>query len=60
MGEAVAEAQMFGTKVVMPIKMVTEITSVPPQYISFPVEQIMKAQPEIGLINDQMDEDGFL
>ena len=59
LGEAVAEAQMFGTTVVMPIKMVTEITSVPPQYISFPVKQIMEAQPEVGLINDQMDEDGF-
>ena len=58
LGEAVAEAQMFGTKVVMPIKMVTEITSVPPQYISFPVEQIMKAQPEICLLytSDAADE----
>ena len=59
LGEAVAEAQMFGTTVIMPIKMVTEPTSVPPQYISYPVKQVMRAEPELGLINDQMDEDGF-
>ena len=43
LGEAVAEAQMFGTTVIMPIKMVTEPTSVPPQYISYPVKQVMRA-----------------
>ena len=59
LGEAVAEAQLFGTTVIMPAKMVTEPTSVPPQYISFPVKQIMDANPELGLINDQMDLDGF-
>ena len=59
LGEAVAEAQMFGTKVIMPAKMVTEPTSVPPQYIAYPVKQIMNAKPELGLINDQMDLDGF-
>ena len=59
LGEAVAEAQMFGTKVIMPAKMVTEPTSVPPQYIAYPVKQIMDAKPELGLINDQMDLDGF-
>ena len=59
LGEAVAEAQLFGTTVIMPAKMVTEPTSVPPQYISYPVKQIMDAKPELGLINDQMDLDGF-
>ena len=59
LGEAVSEAQMFGTTVIMPVKMVTEPTSVPPQYISYPIEQVMRAEPELGLINDQMDEDGF-
>ena len=59
LGEAVAEAQMFGTTVIMPAKMVTEPTSVPPQYIAYPVRQIMNANPELGLINDQMDLDGF-
>ena len=43
LGEAVAEAQMFGTTVIMPAKMVTEPTSVPPQYISYPVNQVMAA-----------------
>ena len=59
LGEAVAEAQLFGTTVIMPAKMVTEPTSAPPQYISYPVKQIMNANPEVGLINDQMDLDGF-
>ena len=59
LGEAVAEAQMFGTTVIMPAKMVTEPTSVPPQYIAYPVKQVMNAKPELGLINDQMDLDGF-
>ena len=59
LGEAIEEAQMFGTSVIMPVKMVTEPTSVPPQYISYPVDPIMKANPEVGLINDQMDMDGF-
>ena len=44
LGEAVKEAQMFGTTVIMPVKMVTEPTSVPPQYISYPIEQVMRAK----------------
>ena len=59
LGEAISEAQMFGTKIVMNIKMVTEPTSVPPQYIAYPVDPVVKAKPEMGLINDQMDLDGF-
>ena len=59
LGEAITEAQMFGTKIVMNIKMVTEPTSVPPQYIAYPVDPVVKAKPEMGLINDQMDLDGF-
>ena len=59
LGEAITEAQMFGTTVVMNVKMVTEPTLVPPQYISYPVEPVKKAKPEMGLINDQMDIDGF-
>ncbi|MDC0234994.1 adenylate/guanylate cyclase domain-containing protein [Candidatus Marinimicrobia bacterium] len=59
LGEAITEAQMFGTTVVMNIKMVTEPTLIPPQYISYPVESVKKANPEMGLINDQMDIDGF-
>lgn len=59
LGEAITEAQMFGTTIVMNVKMVTEPTLVPPQYIAYPVEPVVKAKPEMGLINDQMDSDGF-
>ncbi|HIA85058.1 MAG TPA: CHASE2 domain-containing protein, partial [Candidatus Marinimicrobia bacterium] len=59
LGEAITEAQMFGTRVVMNVKMVTEATLVPPQYIAYPVDPIKNANPEMGLINDQMDIDGF-
>ena len=59
LGEAVAEAQMFGTTIVMPAKLVTENSLIPPQYISYPVESIVASNPEMGLINDQMDLDGF-
>lgn len=58
-GEAIAEAQAFGTKVVINVKMVTEQNLQPPQYIAYPVPAIMKAKPETGLINDMMDEDTF-
>ncbi len=58
-GEAVAEAQIFGTKVVINTKKVTEQSLQPPQYIAYPVEEIMAAGPETGLINDMLDRDGF-
>jgi len=59
LGEAIAEAQLFGTEVVMGVKMPTEPSSVPPQYIAYPVDPVVQAKPELGLINDQMDMDGF-
>ena len=59
LGEAITEAQLFGTTVVMNVKMVTEPSLVPPQYIAYPVEPVVNANPEMGLINDQMDIDGF-
>ena len=31
----------------------------PSQYIAEPVKEIMKAEPETGIINDLMDDDGF-
>ena len=58
-GEAIADAIAHGTKIVMDTKMVTEANRIPPQYIARPVEAIMQANPETGLINDLMDEDGF-
>ncbi|GIS72804.1 MAG: hypothetical protein CM1200mP10_23810 [Candidatus Neomarinimicrobiota bacterium] len=39
--------------------MVNEPNRQPPQYIAEPVEEIMKAEPETGLINDQLDDDAF-
>jgi len=57
--EAIAEAQAYGTKVVLNVKMVTEPNLQPPQYIAYPVEAIMKGHPFTGLINDQMDDDQF-
>ena len=59
LGEAIAEARSFGTEIIMPVKMVTEQNLQPPQYIAYPVEEVMAANPETGLINDLMDEDGF-
>lgn len=59
LGEAIAEAKAFGAEVIMPVKMVTEQNLQPPQYIAYPVEPVMAAGPETGLINDLMDADGF-
>ena len=59
LGEAIAEARSFGTEIIMPVKMVTEQNLQPPQYIAYPVKEVMAANPETGLINDLMDEDGF-
>ena len=39
--------------------MANEPTRQPPQYIAEPVKEIMKAEPETGIINDLMDDDGF-
>lgn len=59
LGEAIAEAQSFGTEIIMSVKMVTEQNLQPPQYIAYPVGPIMAANPETGIINDMLDEDGF-
>ncbi|HIA80038.1 MAG TPA: CHASE2 domain-containing protein, partial [Candidatus Marinimicrobia bacterium] len=59
LAEAIAEAKAHGTEVVINVKMVTEPNRQPPQYISYPIETIMAVDPETGLINDQMDDDGF-
>jgi len=59
LAESIAEAKAHGTEVVINVKMVTEPNRQPPQYISYPVEDIMAVHPETGLINDQMDDDGF-
>lgn len=59
LAEAIVEAKAHGTEVVINVKMVTEPNRQPPQYISYPIKEIMAANPETGLINDQMDGDGF-
>ena len=59
LAEAIAEAKAHGTEVVINVKMVTEPNRQPPQYISYPIDRIMAVNPETGLINDQMDNDGF-
>jgi len=56
---SIRKAQGNGTEIVINVKMVREPTRIPPQYIAYPVEKIMEANPETGLINDMMDIDGF-
>jgi len=58
-GEAIAEAQAYGTKVVINIKRENEPTRKPPEYLAMPVEEIMRGNPDTGLINDFLDDDGF-
>jgi len=58
-GAAIAEAIANGTKIVINAKMATEPSRFPPQYISMPVEALLRGNPETGLINDFLDEDGF-
>ena len=59
LGESILNAKKNGTKVVMDVKMVREPNRIPPQYIAYPVSEIMDAKPSIGLINDMLDMDGF-
>ncbi|HJM70272.1 MAG TPA: adenylate/guanylate cyclase domain-containing protein, partial [Candidatus Marinimicrobia bacterium] len=59
LAESIAEARAHGTEVVINVKMVTEPNRQPPQYISYPIDEVMAVNPETGLINDQMDDDGF-
>ena len=59
LAEAITEAKAYGTEVVIPAKVASEASREPPQYIANPHDEIMKAEPETGIINDQMDADGF-
>lgn len=58
-GEAIAEAQAYGTEVVINIKKEVEPSRHPPEYLAMPVEEIMRGDPETGLINDFLDIDNF-
>ena len=59
LAESIKKAQANGTKVVMDVKMVRESSRIPPQYIAYPVPELMEANPTTGLINDMLDIDGF-
>ena len=50
--DAIRDAQLKGTRIVMNTKMVREPMTSPPQYIAEPVKLIMEAEPSTGLIND--------
>ncbi|MCH7528494.1 MAG: CHASE2 domain-containing protein, partial [Candidatus Marinimicrobia bacterium] len=58
LAEAMRYAQSRGTRIVLASKLVSEPTRMPPEYIMMPVERIMAADPETGLINEQKDRDG--
>lgn len=59
LGEAIAEAQAYGTKVVINVKIESETSRQPPEYLAMPVEEIMRGNPDTGLINDYLDDDNF-
>ncbi len=56
---SIRKAKSQGTQVVLAAKFVTEKTRQPPEYVQKPVPAIMAANPEIGLINERKDLDGF-
>ncbi len=58
LADAIRYAQAKGTRIVLASKLVSEPTRMPPQYIMTPVERIMAADPQTGLINELKDFDG--
>lgn len=58
LADAIRYAQSKGTRVVLASKLVSEPTRFPPQYIAYPVDRLMSAGPEPGLINELKDFDG--
>lgn len=57
--ESIRHAQEQGTDVVLAAKLVHEKTRVPPDYVMKPIETLMRANPDIGLVGDLADIDGF-
>ncbi len=57
--DAIRDAHLKGTRIVMNTKMVREPLTTPSQYIAEPVKLIMEANPSTGLINDIKDIDNF-
>ncbi len=57
--QAIEEARKRGTTVILSAKVAKETTRIPPQYLANPSDAIMRVDPEIGVINDLLDEDLF-
>ncbi|MCK4578398.1 MAG: CHASE2 domain-containing protein [Candidatus Marinimicrobia bacterium] len=58
LAEAIRYAQSKGTRIVLASKLVSEPTRMPPEYIQYPVDRLMAADPEPALINEIKDFDG--
>ncbi len=59
LGKEIAAAHERGTEVVLSTKLVKEPNRIPSEYIAKPVPEIMRGNPETGLINDMLDADQF-
>jgi len=57
--ESIRWAHENGTEVVLAAKMVQEKTRVPPEYVMKPIDKLMAADPDLGLVNERKDIDGF-
>ena len=57
--EAIEYAQQKGTRVVLSSTIKMEPTRIPPQMLVKPNDYIMAAGPELGLVDDYLDQDGF-
>ena len=58
--DAIRNVKSRGTDVILSSEIVTETTSVPPQYILLPNPLIMSANPITGLVDVIEDRDGFM
>ncbi len=58
-GDAIAEVQKQGVKVVLAANLVREPNLYPPQYIAKPVGDILSSGATLGLVNDILDQDNF-
>jgi len=56
---AIRAARNRGTSVVLAGKYVRENTRIPPEYIQKPVDPLLRAGSEVGLVNEYRDVDGF-
>lgn len=56
---AIRKAHSEGTDVVLAAKLVEEPHLVPPRYVQEPIPVLMEAGPDLGLVNEIKDLDGF-